>query len=163
MRVWYKALIEKLQASGLFDEVTLLGAKVRASLDDTRFLDIHFDPMAHSYSYALIDPRLPYPGDKRVFDWDDYPHPDVLEIQDLECYPHHFQKRAEEGSWIFEPSLRCRAISSVKLTPLLPLYKLFSWPHKPSRSNRRNKRCTQSTRSSRLSRSSRFPPARCTP
>lgn len=96
--------MEKLQASGLFSEVTLVGAKVRASLDDTRFLDIHFDPMAHSYSYALIDLRLPYPGDKRVFGWDDYPHPGVLEIQDLECYPHHFQKRAEDGSWIFEPS-----------------------------------------------------------
>jgi hypothetical protein len=28
----------------------------------------------------------------------------VLEIQQLESYPHHFQKRAEDGSWIFEPS-----------------------------------------------------------
>lgn len=104
MRVWYKPVLEKLQVSGLFGDVSLVGAKLRASLSDTHFLDIHLDPTTHSYSYALIDLRLPYPGDKRVFGWDDYPHQGVLEIQNLECYPHHFQKRAEDGSWIFEPS-----------------------------------------------------------
>jgi hypothetical protein len=104
MRVWYKAVIEKLQASGLFSEVSLVGAKVRALLDETRFLDIHFDPTSQSYSYALIDLTLPYPGDKRLFGWDDYPHQGVAEIRQLESYPHHFQRRAEDGSWIFEAS-----------------------------------------------------------
>lgn len=104
MRVWYKAVIEKLRNSGLFSEVNLVGAKVRASVDETCFLDIHLDPTAQSYSYALIDLRLPYPGDKRVFGWDDYPHQGVVTIQQLERYPHHFQKRAEDGGWIFEPS-----------------------------------------------------------
>ena len=104
MKVWYKAVIKTLQASGLFSEVSLVGAKVRASLDETRFLDIHLDPTTKSYSYALIDLRLPYLGDKRVFGWDDYPHQGVVEIQHLERYPHHFQKRAEDGSWIFKPS-----------------------------------------------------------
>lgn len=104
MMVWYKGIIEKLRASGLFSEVSSLGAKVRASLDETRFLDIHFDPTSRSYSCALIDLGLPYPGDKRLFGWDDYPHEGVVEIQQLESYPHHFQSRAEDGSWIFEAS-----------------------------------------------------------
>jgi hypothetical protein len=104
MRVWYKAVIEKLRNSGLFSEVNLVGAKVRASVDEACFLDIHLDPTAQSYSHALIDLRLPYPGDKRVFGWDDYPHQGVVEIQQLERYPHHFQKRAEDGGCIFEPS-----------------------------------------------------------
>jgi hypothetical protein len=30
--VWYKRVVEKLRSSGLFSEVSLLGAKVRASL-----------------------------------------------------------------------------------------------------------------------------------
>ena len=102
--IWYKTVIEKLQASGLFSEVNLMGAKVRAFLDEARFLDIHFDPATRSYSYALIDLRLPYPGDKRLFGWDDYPHEGVVEIQRLESYPHHFQRRAEDGSWVFEAS-----------------------------------------------------------
>ena len=102
--IWYKTVIEKLQTSGLFSEVNLVGAKVRASLDETRFLDIHFDPTTHSYSYALIDLKLPYPGDKRLFGWDDYPHEGVAEIQQLKSYPHHFQRRAEDGSWMFEAS-----------------------------------------------------------
>jgi hypothetical protein len=98
MRVWYKAVVEKLQASGLFSEVRLVGAKVRAALDETRFLDIHFDPTTQSYSYALIDFTLPYSGDKRLFGWDDYPHERVIAIRQLESYPHHFQKRAKDGS-----------------------------------------------------------------
>ena len=102
--VWYKGVIEKLRASGLFNEANLVGTKVRASLDETRFVDIHFDPTTQSYSYALVDLGLPYPGDKRLFGWDDYPHETVIEIQRLESYPHHFQRRAEVGSWIFEAS-----------------------------------------------------------
>lgn len=104
MRVWHKAVIEKLRACGLFSEVSLVGAKVRAFLNETRFLDIHFDPTSQSYSYALIDLTLPYPGDKRLFGWDDYPHKGMAEVQQLESYPHHFQRRAEDGSWIFEAS-----------------------------------------------------------
>ena len=104
MKLWHKVAAEKLRASGLFREVNLVGAKVRASLDDTRFLDIHFDPTTRSYSYALIDLRLPYPGDKRLFGWDDYPHEAVSEIRQLESYPHHFQRRGGGGGWIFEPS-----------------------------------------------------------
>jgi len=102
--VWYKTVIEKLRASGLFREVNLVGAKVRASLDESRFLDIHFDPTTRSYSYALINLGLAYPGDKRLFGWDDYPHEGVVQIQDLESYPHHFQRRAKDGDWIFEDS-----------------------------------------------------------
>lgn len=102
--VWHKAVIEKLHASALFSEVSLIGAKVRASLDEIHFLDIHFDPTTQSYSYALIDLGLPHPGDKRLFGWDDYPHEGVAEIQQLESYPHHFQRRMEDGSWTFEAS-----------------------------------------------------------
>jgi hypothetical protein len=104
MKVWYKEVIEKLLASGLFTEVSLLGAKVRASLDETRFLDVHYDPNTQSYSYALIDLELPRAGDKRLFGWDDYAHEGVMELQELESYPHHFQRRAEDGAWIFEAS-----------------------------------------------------------
>jgi hypothetical protein len=102
--VWYKAVIKKLRASNLFSEVNLIGAKVRALVDESRFLDIHFDPTTQSYSYALIDLGLPYSGDKRLFGWDDYPHEGVVEIERLESYPHHFQRRAEGGSWIYETS-----------------------------------------------------------
>ncbi|MEE8292730.1 MAG: DUF6516 family protein [Candidatus Tectomicrobia bacterium] len=102
--VWYKEVIEKLQASGLFREVKLIETKVRGSLDETCFLDVHFDPTTRSYSYAVIDLSLPYPGDKRLLGWDDYPHEDVTEIRQLESYPHHFQRRAEDGSWCFEAS-----------------------------------------------------------
>ena len=104
MMVWYKEVIEKLLASGLFSEVSLLGAKVRASFDETRFLDVHYDPTTQSYSYALIDLELPYPGDKRLFGWDDYPHEGVAGLQQPDGYPHHFQRRAEEGGWMFEAS-----------------------------------------------------------
>jgi hypothetical protein len=104
MTVWHKEVIAKLAASGLFGEVSPLGAKVRASLDEARFLDVHYDPTTHGYSYALIDLRLPYPGDKRLFGWDDYPHEGVPELEDLESYPHHFQRRSEAGTWIFTES-----------------------------------------------------------
>jgi len=101
---WHKVILRKLEASGLFAEVGLVGAKVRAVVDEARFLDIHYDPTTESYSYALIDLGLPYPGDKRLFGWDDYPHEGVIEIEKLKSYPHHFQRRAEDGSWIFEAS-----------------------------------------------------------
>ena len=102
--MWHRTVAEKLRTCGLFREVHLVGAKVRAVLDDVRFLDIHFDPATRSYSYAFIDLRRPYPGDKRLFGWDDYPHEDVIPIRQLESYPHHFQRRGEDGAWIFEPS-----------------------------------------------------------
>lgn len=102
--IWYKSVIKKLQESGLFQEVGLVGAKIRASLDESRFLDIHFDPTTRSYSYALVDLKLVYPGDKRLLGWDDYPHEGVAAIEQLESYPHHFQRRAEDGSWVFEAS-----------------------------------------------------------
>ncbi len=84
--------------------MSLTGAKVRAVIDDARFLDIHYDPTTKSYSYALIDLSLRYPGDKRLFGWDDYPHECVAEIERLESYPHHFQRRGADGRWIFEAS-----------------------------------------------------------
>jgi hypothetical protein len=65
---------------------------------------IHYDPTTKSYSYAFIDLGLSYPGDKRLFGWDDYPHEGVVEIERLKSYPHHFQRRAESGSWTFEAS-----------------------------------------------------------
>jgi len=102
--VWHQVVLRRLETSGLFGEVGLVGAKVRAVVDEARFLDIHYDPTTESYSYALIDLGLPYPGDKRLFGWDDYPHEGVIEIEQLESYPHHFQRRAEDGSWMFEAS-----------------------------------------------------------
>jgi hypothetical protein len=104
MSAWHKAVVEKLRVCGLFREVTLVGAKVRAVLEETRFLDIHFDPTTRSYSYALIDSRLLYAGDKRVFGWDDYQHDNIEAIRQLESYPHHFQRWAEDGHWLFESS-----------------------------------------------------------
>ncbi len=101
---WHKSIISKLEVSGLFRSVTLVGGKVRASIDETRFLDIHFDPKMRSYSYALIDMTLPYSGDKRVFGWDDFPHEGIAEFRQLASHPHHFQRRAPDGRWIFEPS-----------------------------------------------------------
>ena len=90
--------------STLFTSVQLSGGKVRAYLSETRFLDIHFDPTSHSYSYALVDLTLPYPGDKRLFGWDDYPHPGIIELADLPSAPHHFQERLPDGKWHFSES-----------------------------------------------------------
>jgi hypothetical protein len=100
---WYKIVLQKLEKAGIFAEVRIIGAKIRANIDETIFLDIHYDPITTSYSYALIDLKLPYLGDKRIFGWDDYPHEGVKEIKDLRSYPHHFQRRLEEN-WIFEES-----------------------------------------------------------
>lgn len=96
--IWHKNVLQSLETSGLFQEVTLIGAKVRAAIDTARFLDIHYDPTTNSYYYALIDLELPYPGDKRLFGWDDYPHEGVTKIEQLESYPHHFHQRKEDGS-----------------------------------------------------------------
>ena len=102
--MWYKGVLAALRASGLFRAVELQGAKVRAVLDEARFLDIHYDPTTGSYSYALIDLRLPYAGDKRVCGWDDCPHEGVGEIRALPSYPHHYQRRATDGRWVYEAS-----------------------------------------------------------
>ncbi|NBD34535.1 MAG: hypothetical protein GVY30_00885 [Chloroflexi bacterium] len=101
---WYRVVLHKLEISGLFREVNLVGAKIRAIVDVVQFLDIYFAPVSESYSYAFIDLRLPYPGDKRLFGGDDYPHEGVTEIEQLEGYPHHFHRRDEDGDWIFESS-----------------------------------------------------------
>jgi len=102
--VWYGSILKSLRSSGLFAEVSLIGAKVRASLSETLFFDIHFDPTTGSYSYALIDLTSPYSGDKRILGWDDYPHEGVEAICRLSSYPHHFQRRGSNGEWIFEAS-----------------------------------------------------------
>jgi len=99
--LWHIAVIRQLERSGLFTEVQLSGGKIRAQLTETRFLDIHYDPTTRSYSYALIDLALPYPGDKRLFGWDDYPHPGHADLLALPGYPHHFQERLPDGKWQF--------------------------------------------------------------
>jgi len=98
------SIVRILRESGLFTDVQLAGGKVRAIINATRFLDIHFDPTSSSYSYALIDLTLPYPGDKRLFGWDDYPHPDYAACRSLKSYPHHFQERLPDGGWQFYES-----------------------------------------------------------
>jgi len=102
--IWHAALVRVLRECGLFSDVKLIGGKVRAALSPTRFLDIHFDPTTNSYSYALVDLTLPYPGDKRLFGWDDFPHPDFAALKNLKSYPHHFQERLPDGTWNFSES-----------------------------------------------------------
>lgn len=87
---WHKQVVERLAAADLFSDVALVGGKVRANLDEARFLDLHYDPLTSSYSYALIDLTLPYVGDKRLFGWDDYPHEGIAEFKLIAGYPHHF-------------------------------------------------------------------------
>lgn len=101
---WHGPVVKRLRESSLFADVSLTGAKVRASLSETLFLDIHFNPSTGSCSYALIDLTLPHPGDKRILGWDDYPHEGIQAIQDLSSFPHHLQRRAPSGAWIFEES-----------------------------------------------------------
>jgi hypothetical protein len=102
--VWHASVVRILRESGLFAYVQLIGGKVRAFLTATRFLDIHFDPTTNSYSYALIDITLVYGGDKRLFGWDDFPHPDYEVLVRLKSYPHHFQERTPDGTWKFSES-----------------------------------------------------------
>ena len=104
MTIWHASIIRILRESGLFLEVKLAGGKVRAILGATRFLDIHFDPTSKSYSYAVINLTLPYAGDKRLFGWDDFPHPDYEALTSLTSYPHHFQERLSNGTWQFSES-----------------------------------------------------------
>lgn len=107
MSIWHASIIRILRQSGLFADVQLIGGKVRAFLSQTRFLDIHLDPTTNSYSYALIDLTLSYAGDKRLFGWDDFPHPDYAALTNLKSYPHHFQERLENGKWQFSESTFC--------------------------------------------------------
>lgn len=81
----------------------VIGAKVRATISETMFLDIFYDPTTKSYSYGLVDLELPYKGDKRISGWDDYPYEGVEEIKKLKSYPHHFQSRKDD-KWVFEES-----------------------------------------------------------
>lgn len=104
MSVWHASIVRILRVSGLFSDVQLVGGKVRAFLNQTRFLDIHFDPITDSYSYAVIDLTLSYAGDKRLFGWDDFPHPDYAALASLKSYPHHFQERLADGTWQFSES-----------------------------------------------------------
>lgn len=104
MNIWHAPIVRILRQSGLFARVQLLGGKVRAFFSETLFLDIHYDPTSGSYSYAMIDLTLPSPGDKRLFGWDDCPHPDYSALTGLKGYPHHFQERLPDGSWQFSES-----------------------------------------------------------
>ena len=107
MSVWHASVVRLLRESGLFADVQLIGGKARALLTAARFLDVHFDPTTNSYSYALIDLTLPYTGDKRLFGWDDFPHPDYDALTRLKSYPHHFQDRLPDGTWQFFESTFC--------------------------------------------------------
>ena len=102
--MWHAPVLSLLRESGLFREVRMEGAKVRATLGDNRFLDIHFDPESRSYSYAFIDLSLSHAGDKRLFGWDDFPHIGDAALAGLSDYPHHFQRRGSDGRWQFSPS-----------------------------------------------------------
>ncbi len=102
--IWHALVLGILRECGIFSAIKLQGGKIRANIDPSRFLDIHFDPGSHSYSYAFIDLSLPYPGDKRLFGWDDYPHTGFLELEKLSSYPHHFQERNPDGYWTFSNS-----------------------------------------------------------
>ncbi|MBI5253924.1 MAG: hypothetical protein HY930_05970 [Euryarchaeota archaeon] len=92
----WRAIKHELEASGIFKEVLIIGAKIRAIISETLFLEIYYDPTTKSYSYGLVDMTLPYIGDKRIFGWDDYPHEGMKEIKRLKSYPHHFQRREKE-------------------------------------------------------------------
>jgi len=103
MMIWYQEVIQRLNVTELFKECQIIGAKVRAMINETMFLDVYYDPTTKSYSYSLIDLELPYKGDKRIFGWDDYPHEGVEEMKKLKSYPHHFQSRRDD-KWTFEES-----------------------------------------------------------
>ena len=104
MTLWHTGVMRLLRESGLFINVQLSGGKVRALLSETLFLDIYIDQTSGSYSYALIDLTLPYHGDRRIFGWDDYPHPGEPTLTSLASYPHHFQIHHADGRWQFVES-----------------------------------------------------------
>jgi hypothetical protein len=101
---WQTGVLQNIRESNLFVDVHLVGGKIRATIDSSRFLDIHYDPTSKSYSYALIDLKLNYPGDKRLFGRDDFPHPGQTSLESLPSYPHHFQERLPDGRWQFTPT-----------------------------------------------------------
>ncbi len=112
---WYRDVKKKLEESGIFLEVKVVGAKIRAFVSETLFLEIYYDPTTGSYSYGLVDLTLPWEGDKRVIGWDDYPHEKVDEIRNLDSYPHHFQKRTGKD-WLFEESpMRGRVVEEIDI------------------------------------------------
>ena len=102
--IWHKQVIDFLKTSGIFQNVQLQGGKVRAIIDSMRFLDIHYDPLSGSYSYALIDLSLTGEGDKRLLGWDDFPHKGETALTQLSSFPHHYQERNSEGQWYFKSS-----------------------------------------------------------
>ena len=102
---WHAHIIPTLRNSSLFQKVALQGAKIRAWINLSLFLDLHYDPTTGSYSYAVIDLSLPYAGDKRLFGWDDFPHPGNPVLTNIPSYPHHFQRRQPDGHWDFSASI----------------------------------------------------------
>jgi hypothetical protein len=46
--IWHQVVRNILNASGLFRDVAAVGAKVRATIDDARFFDVHYDPTTGS-------------------------------------------------------------------------------------------------------------------
>ena len=53
--IWYQEVIQQLNITELFKECQVIGAKVRAMINETMFLDIYYDPTTKSYSYSLIE------------------------------------------------------------------------------------------------------------
>jgi len=39
--IWYRGVIQKLNATGVFKECIIIGAKIRALISETLFLDIY--------------------------------------------------------------------------------------------------------------------------
>ncbi len=115
---WQNRVIDKLTKAKIFIQIELLGAKIRATVDEDRFLDVYFDPTTSSYSYAFIDLTLPFSGDQRAFGWDDYPHESAPKIRKLRSYPRHFQQRTSQSKpeWIFtESPLRGRVDKEIPI------------------------------------------------
>jgi hypothetical protein len=56
---WYRDVKKKLEDSGIFLEVKVVGAKIRAFVSESLFLEIYYDPTTGSYSYGLVDLTLP--------------------------------------------------------------------------------------------------------
>ena len=104
MIIWHAIVLRVLRECGLFSNVQLTGGKVRAFLSPNQFLDVYFDPTSNGYSYAVIDLTLSQLGDKRLFGWDDFPHPDYSALTSLSSYPHHYQERLANGEWQFYES-----------------------------------------------------------